>query len=48
MNEELKEGIWLEPVRGLLRKKTKGEWTEKHRNVWKEAGCSKAFSTLVG
>ena len=31
--EELKEGIWLEPALALLRKKTKEEWTEKHRNV---------------
>ena len=32
-HEELKEGVWLEPALALLRKKTKGEWTEKHRNV---------------
>ena len=31
--EELKEGAWLEPALALLRKKTKGEWSEKHRNV---------------
>ena len=31
--EELKEGIWVEPALALLRKKTKEEWTEKHRNV---------------
>ena len=31
-NEELK-GIWVEPALALLRKKTKEEWTEKHRNV---------------
>ena len=31
--EELKEGILLEPALALLRKKAKGEWTEKHRNV---------------
>ena len=31
--EELKEGIWLEPTFALLRKKTKEEWTDKHRNV---------------
>ena len=31
--EELKEGIWLEFALALLRKKTKGGWTEKHRNV---------------
>ena len=34
--EELKEGIRLEPVLALLRKKTKGEWTEKHRNVTRQ------------
>ena len=32
-HEELKEGIWLEPALALLRKKTKEDWTEKHRNV---------------
>ena len=31
--EEPKEGIWLEPALALLRKKTKEEWTETHRNV---------------
>ena len=31
--EELKEGAWIEPALGLLRKKTKGVWTGKHRNV---------------
>ena len=31
--EELKEGVWLEPVLALLRKKTKRDWTENHRNV---------------
>ena len=31
--EELKEGVWLEPALALSRKKTKGDWTEKHRNV---------------
>ena len=40
--EELKEGIWLEPALALLRKKTKEEWTEKHRivarNIFMEGG----------
>ena len=31
--EELKEGAWLESALALLRKKTKGDWTGKHRNV---------------
>ena len=31
--EELKEGEWLEPGLALLRKKEKGNWTEKNRNV---------------
>ena len=31
--EELMAGIWLEPSLALLRKKTKEDWTEKHRNV---------------
>ena len=32
-NEELKEGIWLEPALALQRKKTKEDSTEKHRHV---------------
>ena len=53
-NEELKEGRWLEPALALMRKKTKEEWTEKHRNVAEElfveggAGSRKDYSTLVG
>ena len=31
--EELKEVVWLEPALALMRKKTKEDWTEKHRNV---------------
>ena len=31
--EEPKEGVWLGSARVLLRKKVRGEWTEKHRNV---------------
>ena len=31
--EELKEVIWLEPAAALLRKKTKEDWSEKHRKV---------------
>ena len=30
--EELKEEIWLGLALAVLRKKTKEEWTEKHRN----------------
>ena len=31
--EELKEGAGLEPGLVLLRKRVKGNWTDKHRNV---------------
>ena len=31
--EELKEDTWLEPALAQLRKNTREEWTEKHRNV---------------
>ena len=31
--EEFQEGIRLEPALALLRKKTKEDWMEKHRNV---------------
>ena len=46
-HEELKEGVWLEPALALLRKKTKIETLPEHWS-WKEAGCSKDFSKLVG
>ena len=52
--EELKEGIWLELALALLRKKTKEEWTEKHRNVarifgiGRRLGAEQDFSTSVG
>ena len=32
-NEELKEGVWLEPALALLRKKTQEGWTDRHRNT---------------
>ena len=31
--EELKEGFWLEPALALLQRKTKEEWTSRHRHV---------------
>ena len=31
--EELTEGAWFDPALVLLRKKAKGVWTERHRNV---------------
>ena len=31
--EELKEGIWLDPALALVRKKTKEDRIEKHRNA---------------
>ena len=50
--EELKEGIWLEPALALLRKKTKEDWTEKHRNVARtlflEGGWEQNRHSLVG
>ena len=46
-NEELKEGIWLEPAMALLRKQTKEGWTDKHRNTARnlvlEGGCVKTL-----
>ena len=40
--EELKEGVWLEPVRAMLRGKTNEVWTDMHRNVTRKPvveGC---------
>ena len=31
--KEVQEGIWLEPVLALLRKKTQAKWTDRHRNT---------------
>ena len=31
--EELKDGVWLEPIQAMLRRMTTDVWTEKHRNV---------------
>ena len=31
--EELKEGVWLEPVQAIMRRKTNEVWTDEHRNV---------------
>ena len=54
MNEELKEGAWLEPGLALLRKKVKDNWTEKHRKLlpgrfsWKVGGRKRDCSRLAG
>ena len=34
--EELKEGVWLEPIQAVLRRKTNESWTDKHRNVMRK------------
>ena len=31
--EGLKEGVWPDPVKTMLRRMTKEEWTDKHRNM---------------
>ena len=31
--EELTEGVWLELIQGLLRRKMNESWTDNHRNV---------------
>ena len=31
--EELSEGVWLEPIQTMLKRRTSKEWTEKRRNV---------------
>ena len=46
--EEVKEDIWLEPALALLRKKTKENWSERHRNVvsklvWEGGWVQKLF-----
>ena len=39
--EELKEGTWLEPALALLRKKTKEDWTERHRKCCQKIGSGR-------
>ena len=34
--EELKEGVWLEPIQAVLRSKTNEAWTDKHRYVMRK------------
>ena len=34
--EELKEGVWLEPIQAMLRRKTNEAWTDKHRIVMRK------------
>ena len=34
--EELKVGVWLEPIQAMLRRRTNELWTEKHRNVMRK------------
>ena len=34
--EELKEGVWLEPIQAMLRRKTNETWIDKHRNVMRK------------
>ena len=34
-DDELKEGVWFDPIKAMLRRKTNAEWTDKHRNVMK-------------
>ena len=49
--EELKEGVWLEPIQAMLRRKTNEPWTDNHRNVMRKlvvegGGCRKDCATL--
>ena len=46
--EELKEGAWIGPALALLRKKAKGFWTEKHRNVASRIFDEKKTIRLAG
>ena len=34
--DELKEGVWLQPISALLRRKATEGWTDKHRNVMRK------------
>ena len=36
--EELKEGVWLEPIQAMLRRKTNESWKDKHRICDEEVG----------
>ena len=43
--EELKEGVSLEPIQAMLRRKVSDAWTDKCR---KEVGCGIDCATSVG
>ena len=34
--EELRGGVWLEPIQAVLRRKTNESWTDKHLNVMRQ------------
>ena len=34
--EELKEGVWFDPIKHMLRKKINEDWTDKHRDGLEE------------
>ena len=34
--DELSEGVWLDPIKAMLRRKTNEKWTGKHRNVMRK------------
>ena len=46
--EDLKEGVWLEPIQAVLRRKTNGPWAEKLHKVRRTwvvdgGGCRKMY-----
>ena len=34
--DELMEGVWLEPIKAMLQRRTNKTWTDKHRHVTKK------------
>ena len=39
--EGLKDGVRLEPIQPVLRRKTNEVWTDKHRHATRKTGCGR-------
>ena len=42
-SQELKEGVWLEPIQASLRRKTRELWTDKHRHVTRKLAVERGW-----
>ena len=53
-HDELRKGVWQEPIQAMQQRKVNDVWTDKHRNVMRllvmESGWlqKRLYTTLVG